>query len=115
MSDLTTTFTQKIISDLNEKKEAFIREKLKEKGFDHLISTDKHRFPKITRCIAFDGWEYIFVDNETLQGEFIVAVGPWEHFTSVDSSKLSTYTIYSTTSYTFKWQDTNFDAVRLNP
>lgn len=105
--------TQRMMSEMQEKREAFIKEMLSKKGYDHLIPTEKTRFPKINRSISFDGWEYIFVDNESKQGDFIVAIGPWEPDTKFDLSKLSESTASCQTTYTFKWQDKNFDAVRL--
>lgn len=113
MNDLMNEMTQKMMSEMQEKKEAFIKEMLTKKGYDHLIPTEKLRFPRINRTISPDGWEYIFVDDESMQGEFIVAIGPWEPDTKFDFSKLSENQASCQTTYTFKWQDSNFDAVRL--
>ena len=113
MTDLMNDMTQRMMSEMQEKREAFIKEMLAKKGYEHLIPTEKMRFPKINRSIAPDGWEYIFVDNESKQGDFIVAIGPWEPDTKFDFSKISDYQASYQTKYTFKWQDKNFDAVRL--
>lgn len=113
MNDLMNEMTQRIMSEMQEKKEKFIKEMLTVKGYDHLISTEKMRFPKINRTRTPDGWEYIFVDDESKQGDFIVAIGPWEPETKFDYSKLADYQASCQTTYTFKWQDSNFDAVRL--
>ena len=104
---------RKIMSEMQEKKEAFIKEMLAKKGYKHLIPTEKMRFPKINRSISFDGSEYIFADNGSKQGDFIVAIGPWEPENEFDFSKLSERSAFAQTTYTFKWQDKNFDAVRL--
>ena len=113
MTELMNQMTQKMVSQMQEKREAFIKEMLSKKGYKHLIPTEKMRFPKINRSLS-DGWEYIFVDNESKQGDFIVAIGPWEPDTNFDYSKLSEMSASCQTTYRFKWQDKNFDPVRLS-
>ena len=113
MNNLTDDMTRKMMSEITEKRESLIKEMLKKKGYEHLIPTEKTRFPKINRCISFDGWEYIFVDNESKQGEFIVALSPLKFDNDFDYSCLSDGKAFCETKITFTWQDSNFDAVRL--
>lgn len=114
MTDFMNEMTQKMMSELQEKRENFLKKMLIKKGHLMIVEmmVDKVRFPKINRSIC-DGWEYVFVDNNTKQGEFIVAIGPWEPATQFDFSQLPELKASCMTTYTFKWQDTNFDAVRL--
>jgi hypothetical protein len=113
MDDLMNEVLKKMQEEMHAKKEAFIKEMLEKKGYQNIIPAEKMRFPKINRSIAFDGWEYIFVDNQSKQGDFIVAIGPWEHDNNFDFSKISDMSASCQTTYTFKWQDKNFDAVRI--
>lgn len=113
MSDLMNEMTLNMLSEMHEKREALVKEMLIKKGYGYLLNTEKTRFPKISRTIAPDGWEYIFADNKSKQGAFIVAIGPWEPSTNFDFSKRGETYASSEITYNFKWQDKNFDAVRL--
>jgi len=114
MDNLIDELTQKMMSEMNEKRESFIKEMLIKKGYKHLIPTEKMRFPKINRSISFDGWEYIFADNGTKQGDFIVAISPWKPNSVFDFSKLSEHNVSCQTTYDFTWQDKNYDAVFIS-
>jgi len=92
---------KKMSAEMNEKKESFINEMIIKKGFERAIPTEKMRFQKVTRSISFDNWEYVFVDDGTKQGAFIVAVGPWECDKKFDYAA-SKNTYFSQMNYTFK-------------
>ena len=80
------------------KKEAFIREKLIEKGFEHLtVGVEKKRFPKVM-SIKKGEWEYWYADNDTDEGFFVVAIR--EHSVAIDESTESHQVKLS-----FQWQD----------
>jgi len=113
MTDLMNEMTQRMMSEMREKRDAFIKEMLIKKGYPELAEiTEMVRFPKINRTIC-DGWEYIFVDDGSKQGKFIVAIGWWEPDTKFNLVKSPELVSFCQTTYTFKWQDSNFDAVRL--
>jgi hypothetical protein len=103
---------QKMSSELQERRESFIKNMISQKGYSHLIPTEATRFPKINRSIGWDGWEYIFADNGTKQGQFIVAIGPYKFNETFDLSNPS-IRVSADIKCTFDWQDTNFDAVIL--
>lgn len=46
MNDLINEMTQRMMSEMQEKREAFIKEMLTKKGYEHLIPTEKMRFFK---------------------------------------------------------------------
>ena len=105
--------TQRMMSEMQEKRDAFIKEMLIKKGYPELAEiNEKVRFPKVNRTIC-DGWEYIFVDDGSKQGKFIVAIGWWKPDTKFDFRQTSERSASCQTTYTFQWQDSNFDAVRL--
>jgi hypothetical protein len=68
------TLVLNIINKRNIKVQELVHEKLKEKGFEHLIEGIKNRrFQKVC-CVIKSGWAYYFADNDTDQGAFIVAI-----------------------------------------
>lgn len=76
----------KMVSDINKKKEDLIKSKLVEKGFEHLVEgLENRRFPKIL-CEKRDGWSVYFADDNTDEGCFIVAIQDlqFEPFTEID-------------------------------
>lgn len=80
------------------KNDDLIRQKLKEKGFGYLVEgMEKRKFPKIMRIIQNE-WEYIYADNDTDEGAFIMAIK--------DNFKNDLYNSepYKVT-YQFQWQD----------
>lgn len=80
------------------KKDDLIRQKLKEKGFEYLVEgIGKRKFPKIMRIIQNE-WEYIYADNDTDEGAFIVAIK--DNFKN-DFYNSEPYKI----TYEFQWQD----------
>lgn len=76
-------------------KDDFIKGKLIEKGFEHLIEgMEKRRFPKI--CIVKqEDWTYIYADNDTDEGFFIVAMQDYNF--KIDGCQMK---------IEFRWQDT---------
>lgn len=99
--------SQRLAQSVMEAKESFMKQKLTEKGYGHLIDEMKQmRFPKIAICTsAHDKWEYIFVDDGSVQGKFIGAM-----IMAVDI--FNPLTPYEA-KVGFDWQDTDFSAVRI--
>ncbi len=63
------------------KRENFIKEELKKAGYAHLCDYTERRFPKV--AIVQDGlWEYVYVDDDTMGGKFIVAMEKWQYVNS---------------------------------
>lgn len=88
-------------SIIMKQKDDLIKSKLEEKGFGHLIKgIEKKRFPKIT-SITKDNWSYIYADNDTDEGAFIVAMEDYNF--DIKYSKTDFTTKFETT---FVWQDT---------
>jgi len=113
MTDLINEMTQRMMTEMQEKRDAFIKKMLIKKGYPELAVTNEIvRFPKVIRTIC-DGWEYIFVDDGSKQGKFIVAIDWWKPDTKFDFRQNSELSASCQTTYTFRWQDSNFDAVRL--
>lgn len=107
--------TEKLMSDIQAKQENLIKQKLIEKGYPELANLDETiRFPKLNRTIC-DGWTYIFAENGTKQGDFIVAIGPLEYESNFDFSKVHSTepTASSNTTITFKFQDKDFSKVAI--
>lgn len=107
MERLEDRIINDIIQKMHAKKEAFIKEKLIEKGYSELVETShKTRFPKIniSKC---DGWDFIFADNGTKQGDFIVAIKDFDFIVSdLNNTK-------NTIDVSFVWQDVNFTPVEI--
>ena len=97
--------TNDIVKSVMDMKERFVKQKLIEKGYGHLVDDLKQmRFPKIN--ISTKGeWEYIFVDNGSVQGNFIVAL----RVVTGAFSPLSPTEIKAS----IEWQDADFEAVRI--
>jgi hypothetical protein len=112
MNDLIRDMTQKISQDRITMVDDFIRMMLVKKGYPHLAEIkDKVRFPGIN-ITERAGWLYVFADNGTKQGDFIVAVTiETENGRLITSKSDFSATQFATTS--LKWQDTNFSAVML--
>lgn len=92
-------FLDKLSEDLSDKKEELLKQKLKEKGFGHLIEGLKTRiFPKIC-CIRQGEWELYFADNDTDEGAFIIGFRNIEHAPFSKDGKCSI-------TSTIQWQDT---------
>lgn len=106
-------FMQKIIAEMQQKREAFIKEMLIKKGYPGLANiNEKVRFPKLNRSICGD-WEYIFADNGTTQGDFIVAISQWEPDNNDTTVIQEDNSFKLINRYTFKWQDQFFNDVEL--
>lgn len=115
LHDKLNEMVSKEIQEMNAKKEAFIKEMLIKKGYPELAEIKEIvRFPKINISV-YDGWSYIFAYNGTKQGDFIVAIGPIEPDTKFDFSMAGAPepTASCTTTYSFKWQDTDCSAVLI--
>ena len=93
----------KILTDKHERMKAdLIGRKLIEKGFPDLVNMGHAlRFHKVIQIVK-NGWTYVFAENGTKQGYFIVAV---------KAPELSEDTNIVTS--TLKWQDTDFSEVAL--
>ncbi len=99
-----------LIEKINAEKREFIKKMFVSKGYGHLLDAEQTRFPMVTICIR-EGWEYYFVNNGTKQGEFIVAVGPFE-FNDTGMMGLDIGSAVSQ-SVSFNWQDTDYSAVMM--
>lgn len=97
--------TKSIIDSVISTRDEFIKQKLLEKGYDRLVDEMNYcRFPKMC-IVSYDGWQYVFVDNGTIQGDFIVAVKIAAGvFNSLSPTEIKA---------NIEWQDTNFEAVRI--
>lgn len=85
---------------INAEKDLLIADKLKQKGFGHLIEgMSKRKFPKIC-CIVQGEWSYYYADNDTDEGCFIVAIR------DVVLKNSSPVDYGSTITLEFQWQDT---------
>lgn len=68
------TIMTDILKEVQGKKDALVKQKLIEKGFEHLIEgMEKKLFPKVC-SFRYEGWTYFFADNDTDDGCFIVAI-----------------------------------------
>jgi len=87
-----------------KKKDDFIKSKIIEKGYGHLLEgIEKRIFPKIV-CIRDDSmptWIYYYADNNTDEGDFIVAIQDYTFDTNTDPNNFGVMMNCS-----FKWQDT---------
>jgi len=111
---LLAEMAKKIDADLLIKRENIIKAMLIKKGYSEFVNINERvRFPKINSTRSIDGWEYIFVDNGTKQGDFIVAIGPLKYNHEYNYAKLDIGSVSCDAVCSFEWQDTNFDAVRL--
>ena len=82
-------------------KDNFIKTKLIEKGFEHLVEgLERRTFPKIC-MIKQDKWTYIYADDDTEKGAFIVAIQDYDFSTDYSDKDFATKMNFS-----FKWQDT---------
>lgn len=107
------TFIKNIIEEMKAKKEAFIKEMLIKKGYPELAEINERvRFPKVNRTIL-GNWEYIFADNGTKNGDFIVAISDWEPDNNDNAVTQEDNSFKLINQYTFKWQDEFFNDVEL--
>jgi hypothetical protein len=102
-------------AELINEKEKLIREKLTEKGFGHLIEgIEKRRFPKICQ-IKQGEWTYVYADNDTDEGAFIIAYKEFsftsEYLNKDYSTRMSANMEWKEYSIKMKanmeWQDTH--------
>ena len=102
---------EKLVSDLanqlSKKKEEIVNQKLIEKGYPPLSEyAVNSRFPRINISKAND-WEYVFADNGTKQGDFIIAYR-YVYDTTFDKSDFSAKSMC-----TIEFQDSDCSAVFL--
>ena len=109
MKDLKDQFIENIILENSRMKDEFIKSKLIEKGYKHIIPTLKTRFPKINISRSPDGWEYVFADNGTVEGDFIVGISPW-NFNKQGVYFNSTYTC----SYYFNYTEALPESLKIS-
>ena len=97
--------TKSIVNSVVSARDEFIKQKLIEKGYERLTTEMKYcRFPEMS-IVSHDGWQYVFVDNGTVQGDFIVAI----RITTDAFNPLSPTEIKAG----IDWQDADFEAVRI--
>ena len=100
----TPNYIEQIMSDhlkkATKQQEDFIKSKIIEKGFGHLIEgIEKRVFPKIA-VIKEKGWSYYYADNDTDEGAFIVAIQDYTFDTNPREDNFGV-----TMSCNFNWQD----------
>lgn len=106
---------QKLISKRNEVAHDLINTMLTRKGYPPFSGSDlKMRFPKvnITYCEA-DEYFYVFADNGTIQGDFIVAF-KIESKTEFDYSLADKLSVGANTTSKLIWQDTDCSSVEIH-
>jgi hypothetical protein len=88
-------FFKKVMKQIED----LIASKVKEKGYGHLIEgIEKRKFPKLCMIKQYE-WTYVYADNDTDEGAFIVAFK--EEFNNDFTSK--DFTTKMTVN--LKWQD----------
>jgi len=82
-------------------------DKINKKGLGKFLEK-KRRFPKFT-TVRKNGWFYVFFDNKTIEGEFIVAIK------DEDPSKVNIDKIMASDKFkiNIERQDKNYDDVRI--
>lgn len=99
--DYATTVIQDHFKTILKQQTDFIKSKIIEKGFGHLlVNIERKKFPKLM-AIKIHGWTYYYADNDTDDGAFIVAIA---EFDFMEETSDPNFRIKMTTS--FKWQDT---------
>lgn len=80
---------QKLHQEIINKRTELVKQKLREKGYHHLVNTlEIQRFPKVV-VERYQGWELYWADNGTAEGEFIVALGDFKIDNTCDVGKIS--------------------------
>ena len=63
----------RMVNELNDKKEKILRDKIEEMGLTHLLETFNHRFPRICIVHSVDNsTETYYADNGTIEGLRII-------------------------------------------
>jgi hypothetical protein len=93
------------LKEIEFKKIEFIKKKIQEKGY--IYPTEPARFPIIS-LVNENGWTYVFANNGTKQGDFIVAVSDIESKSQQFEDDNSHKIVLS-----FRWQEDNFEPVKL--
>lgn len=103
--DMLDFATKGIVNSVTSARDEFIKQKLTEKGYERLANEMKYRrFPEMS-IVSHDEWQYIFVDDGTVQGDFIGAI----RITTDAFNPLSPTEI----RFGIDWQDADFEAVRI--
>lgn len=77
--DSDGSMMEKVLSQMREQKDEFVKRKFIEKGYNRLFGgSGKRRFPGLCKVVS-GKWEYYFADNGSDNGEFIVAIKDFEH------------------------------------
>lgn len=91
---------KKLAEDVQNKKTKLVKQKLKEKGFGHLIEgMEKRIFPRVARVVQPDGWELYFADDGTDSGLFIIGFKDVTQFNQ--SSDPTDYRVNYTTTFQY--------------
>jgi hypothetical protein len=83
------TIMDKLINDLKNEKTNLIKSELKKVGLSDIANNiEKARFKKIERCI-YKNWEYYFVDDNTINGKFLIAFEQTDFINTKESDNFS--------------------------
>ena len=104
IGNIMESFIKTMSIDMSRKRDDLIKQKLTDKGYDTDDISKQRRFPKICQVIC-DKWTYVFADNGTIEGDFIVAFKEAE----ITDQLKDPYKITAE----FKWQDTDCSAVSI--
>ena len=103
--DMLDFATKSIVNSVISARDEFVKQKLIEKGYERLTNEMKYRrFPEMC-IVSHNEWQYIFVDNGTIQGDFIGAIRiATDVFNPLSPTEIKA---------SIDWQDTDFSAVRI--
>jgi hypothetical protein len=101
---------------VEQRKEAIINHYLKEKGYKDISNyKTKCRFPKLN-VSNFEGWNYVFFDNGTIQGDFIVAIKVVQKARTPDFNIQSrNVTAAGIIDYFFEVRTDDYSPVKIKP